>query len=83
MAEQFAKEMKNLQFLESKRNDTLFIDVLPTELWKKILKNLDYLSLGFAKQTCKRWNEIVDVFELVQRASGKLLKFVIHPENRN
>ena len=73
MAEQFAKEMKNLQFLESKRNDTLFIDVLPTELWKKILKNLDYVSLGFAKQTCKRWNEIVDVFDLVQQASGKLL----------
>ena len=75
MVEEFAKEMKNLQFLESKRNDTLFIDVLPTELWKRILKNLDYVSLGFAKQTCKRWNEIVDVFDLVQLASGKLLKF--------
>ena len=71
MAEQFAKEMKNSQLLESKRKHTVNIDILPTELWKKILKNLDYVSLGFAKQTCKRWKDIVDVFELVQRASGK------------
>ena len=73
--------MKNSHLPESKRNDTVnnhlpsFIQVLPTELWKTILKNLDYVSLGFAKQTCKRWNEIVDVFDLVQQASGKLLEF--------
>ena len=48
--------------------------VLPTEIVKKILENLDYKSLGFVKQTCKRWKEIIVGFKLQKRASSKLQK---------
>ena len=50
-------------------------EVLPTELLKKILENLGIRSLCFAKQTCKHWNEIVDGFELVEKAISKCLEF--------
>ena len=46
--------------------------VLPTEILKKILKNLSYKDLGFVKQTCKQWKEITDVFELRKQASSKI-----------
>ena len=46
---------------------------LPTEMLKKILENLDYKSLHFAKQTCKLWKDIIVEFELVKKASGKFL----------
>ena len=46
--------------------------VLPTEILKKILKNLTQKDLGFVKQTCKRWKEITDVFELRKQASSKI-----------
>ena len=45
--------------------------VLPTEMLKKILDNLDVKSLCFSKQTCKHWKDIIDEFELVKKASGK------------
>ena len=48
-------------------------EVLPTELLKKILENLGIRSLCFAKQTCKHWNEIVDEFELVEKAISEYL----------
>ena len=47
--------------------------VLPTEMLKKILENLDVKSLCFSKQTCKHWKDIIDEFELVKKASGKFL----------
>ena len=46
--------------------------VLPTELLKKILEKLDYYSLASAKQTCKQWTNIIDSFELIEQASGKI-----------
>ena len=45
--------------------------VLPTELLKKILENLDFKSLGSARQSCKQWKQIIDVFELRKKALGK------------
>ena len=50
-------------------------EVLPTELLKKILENLGIKSLCFAKQTCKHWNEIVDEFQLVEKALSKFFEF--------
>ena len=44
--------------------------VLPTELLKKILENLDFKSLGSARQSCKHWKEIIDAFELRKKALG-------------
>ena len=52
---------------------------IPTEILKKILENLDYKSIYFAQQTCKRWKEIINKFKLVQKISSKfvdLLAFV-------
>ena len=54
------------------RNDGPKINaVLPTELLKKILENLDFKSLGSARQSCKLWKEIIDAFELRKKALGK------------
>ena len=58
------QEMKNLIQLKTKQHDSLKItneknnfpsvnQVLPTEMLKKILKNLDFKSLCYAKQTWK------------------------------
>ena len=44
---------------------------LPTELLKKILANLDIKSLCSVQQTCKCWKEIVDGFELGEKALSK------------
>ena len=48
--------------------------VLPPEMLKKILEFLDAKSLSFARQSCKRWKNIIDGFELVKQASSKFLE---------
>ena len=48
--------------------------VLPTEMLKKILENLDYKSLLFSKKTCRLWKDIVMEFGLEKLASGKILE---------
>ena len=48
---------------------------LPTEILKKILENLDYKSIHFARQTCKRWKEIIDGFEFMKLSQSKFLPF--------
>ena len=45
--------------------------ILPTEMLKKIMEYLDFKSLCNGIQTCKRWKEIIDEFELVKKASSK------------
>ena len=45
--------------------------VLPTEILRKVLQRLDIPSLCVARQTCKRWKEIIDGFELVEEACSK------------
>ena len=52
---------------------SLVNQALPTEMLKKILENLDIKSLCYAKQTCKRWKEIIEKFELSKQASSKFL----------
>ena len=70
------EEMKKKTSLLLKLNKkTININVvLPTEMLKKILGNLDYKSLGFAQQTCKRWKDIIVGFKLQKRASSKIQK---------
>ena len=55
----------------SRNNVAKINEVLPTELLKKILENLDFKSLGSARQSCKHWKEIIDVFEVQKKALGK------------
>ena len=51
----------------------LINQVLPIEMFKKILEKLDIKSLFFTKQTCKHWKKIVDEFKLVEKVSSKYL----------
>ena len=54
---------------------SLINKVLPTEILKKILKYLDHKTLALAKETCKRWNEIINGFELLEQAMSEFLRF--------
>ena len=47
---------------------------LPTEMLKKILENLDYMSLLTAKKTCRLWKNIIVDFDFEKQASGKILE---------
>ena len=80
------QEMKNLLQLKTNRKDSLKItneknnfpsvnQVLPTEVLKKILKNLDFRSLCYALQTCKRLKEIINGFEFVKLSQSKFFLF--------
>ena len=55
----------------SKLEITEINQVLPTEILRKILQRLNIPSLCVARQTCKRWKEIIDGFELVEEACSK------------
>ena len=78
------KEIKNLLLIKKSGNDVpkkddeiaaidfpLTNKKLPTEMLKKILEKLDYKSLCFAMQTCKRWKQIIHGFQLIEKASSK------------
>ena len=54
---------------------SLVNQALPTEILKKIMENLDIKSLCFAKQTCKRWKDIINGFQLVEKALSKFFEF--------
>ena len=57
--------------------DVMINKVLPTEMLKTILERLDYKSLCFARQICMRWKEIINGFDLVEKAFSKHLEFLI------
>ena len=59
---------------ESKNMLPSINQVLPTEMLKKILENLDYKSLFVAKKSCQHWKNIIVEFELEKQASGKILE---------
>ena len=59
---------------ESKNMLPSIIQVLPTEMLKKILENLDYKSLHIAKKTCRLWKAIIVEFDFEKQASGKILE---------
>ena len=61
----------------SRHKKSKIIQILPTELMKKILENLDCKSLDSARLCCKRWKEIIDVFELKEKALGKFASIYV------
>ena len=73
------KKNANNGFKRSKKRKTalsLVNQALPTEMLKKILENLDIKSLCFAKQTCKSWKDIINGFQLVEKAQSKFFQFI-------
>ena len=83
-----AQELKKLMLFKSIRKDgsksddesnavdlPLINKVLPTEMLKKILENLDCKSLCNAKHAFKRWKDIIDEFRFVEKSLGKILEF--------
>ena len=64
-------DAKISQKLPSVKPETFSNLILPTEMLKKIMEYLDFKSLCNGIQTCKRWKEIIDEFELVKKASSK------------
>ena len=48
--------------------------VLPTEMLKNILENLDYKNLLSAKKTCRLWKNIIVDFGFEKQASGKIIE---------
>ena len=57
-------------------NGSKINEVLPTELLRKILKNLGFKSLVSARQSCKHWKKIIATFELQKKALGKFFELV-------
>ena len=53
-------------------------DILPTEIFEKVLKKLGYRSLKTARGTCKQWRKVIDDFKLVRYASCKSTESVIY-----
>ena len=49
-------------------------EVLPPEIFVKILKKLGYKSIGVARGTCQHWKKVIDSYELIKAAKGKLYK---------
>ena len=89
-----SQELKNLLLLKtigkdgSNRDESNAFDlplinrVLPTEMLKKILENLDYKSLCNAKHAFKHWKDIIDEFKFVEQSLGKILEFcLLHFKN--
>ena len=58
---------------QSENNGSKINVILPKELLKNILKNLDYKSLCSAKQSCNLWKEIIVAFKLTEKATRKFL----------
>ena len=40
-------------------------EILPQEIFVKILKKIDYKSLAISRDTCTSWRNIIDGFELL------------------
>ena len=57
----------------SKLEITEINQVLPTEILRNILQRLDIKNLCSARQTCKRWKDVIDGFELVEDACSKFM----------
>ena len=47
-------------------------EILPKEIFEKVLKNLGLESIILAKCTCRYWRKFIEDFNLVKAASSKL-----------
>ena len=57
---------------ECKEDICLINQALPIEILRKVLQYLDFKSLCTAKQVCRKWNEVIDWFELLKEATSKI-----------
>ena len=48
-------------------------EILPLEIFVKVLKQLGYKSIRTTKGTCKKWVQIIEAFRIVEAASSKFL----------
>ena len=48
-------------------------EVLPKEIFVKILKRICYNSINLARGTCMHWKNVIDNFNLVEETCGKNL----------
>ena len=46
-------------------------EVLPKEIFVKILKKICYKSINLARGTCTHWKNVIDSFNLVEETWGK------------
>ena len=46
-------------------------EILPLEIFEKVLKKLGYKSLKSSRGTCKQWRKVIDDLKLVKYASCK------------
>ena len=46
-------------------------ETLPTEIFVKILKLLDFREILLVRMTCRDWKLIIDIFNLVKEAARK------------
>ena len=58
---------------ENGKDFLLINEVFPAEMLEKILKMLDYKSLGNARLTCKHWKLIIDNCNIMEEALSKIL----------
>ena len=49
-------------------------EVFPAEILEKILELLDIMSLINARLTCKRWKQIIDNCDILEKALSKFSK---------
>ena len=66
----------NSDVLISEMSKLVITDInqaLPTEILRNILQRLDIKNLCSARQTCKRWKDVIDSFELVEDACSKFM----------
>ena len=59
---------------ETKKMEISIIhEILPPEMVEKILKLLHYKDIYQSQLVCRRWNEIIDLGNLVKKSRGKCL----------
>ena len=48
-------------------------EILPKEMFVRVLRFLDFKTISIARKTCKEWKRIIDLFNLSKDASRKFL----------
>ena len=46
-------------------------EILPKEMFVRVLRFLDFKTISIARKTCKEWKRIIDLFNLSKDASRK------------
>ena len=46
-------------------------NILPQEIFVKILKKVNFECISLARLTCKQWKRVIDAFKIVKAISGE------------